>query len=94
MSVDSVAVMIGQAVTPLASFNIFQEHMVALIIPVMLLLFTVIMFSIDFGVIGIGMASSITLIILMLLGVVPLISLYSTVSLVIIILITLFKVTQ
>jgi len=84
---DSVA-------TPLAGYSIIEGSRLGLILPVLLLFITLVMFALDFGVVGIGIISSVAMIMFWFMGIVPFPNPISLISFIIIVLITTFRVVR
>lgn len=74
--------------------NQLESEWLGIIIPVLLLFITLIMFSIDFGAVGVGTISAVAMIVLWLTGLIPITNPVSLISFVLIIGITTFKVTR
>jgi hypothetical protein len=88
--------LMDSAVTPILSFNVINNEMIGIIIPLLMLFITLVMFAIDFGVIGVGTTFSITIILFWLIGFIPragVPTIISLISLIMIIMITSFKVS-
>lgn len=73
--------------------NVFNDQWLGIIIPLLLLFATLIFFAIDFGAVGIGLISSISMVIFWWVGFIP-VNIVALISFIIIVIITLFKVTR
>jgi len=93
----SVEHLMDSAITPTLTFNAINNEMVGIIIPLLMLFITLIMFAIDFGVIGVGTSFSVAIVLFWMIGFIPrsgIPTFVSILSLIIIVLITSFKVTN
>jgi len=88
----SEAILIATASTPLIDL-VIRNELLGFIIPLLLLFITIIMFAVDFGVVGIGTLSSVFLVVGWWLGFIP-VHIISLISFILIISIVMFKVTR
>lgn len=93
----SIEHLMDSAVTPTLTFNVINNQMIGIIIPLLMLFITLIMFALDFGVIGVGTSFSVAIILFWMIGFIPrsgIPTFVSLFSLIVIVMITSFKVTN